>query len=44
MYSTVLEWLQADSISTTNYNTVVGDNDTNIESGIMFTRLDCMAT
>ena len=41
LYSTVLEWLQSDNISETNYNAVVGDNDTNIESGIMFTRWDC---
>ena len=41
LYSTVLEWLQSDNISEINYNTMVDDNNTNIDSGIMFTRLDC---
>ena len=41
LYSTVLQWLQSDNISKPNYNTVVDDSNTNIGSGIMFTRLDC---
>ena len=41
LYYAVLEWLQTDNGNKNNYNTVVYDNETNIETGMMFTHLDC---
>ena len=41
LYYAVLEWFQSDNISETNYNTVGYDNGTGIETGMMFTHLDC---